>query len=299
MQREIAALIEQTTNNAVAVVGRQDRQAHIDLALPVFQAQAPVLRLERVGFQPGMGFEVARNALQRLHRQRGNAPHHAVNAKADGATANKGVDVNVRRIAVNGGAQNCVDQLHCIAVGPDALRQQVDDARLDASAAQRLGKQSSLTSIYVLRRHHHQLHLPFGGKTQLLVLVLRQARIGHSNAGQVALLPQWCQAHLAAHALGQATCVSGLKALHVARLQPVSLPDKGGQLLSTDVEQAANLRPGIAQVRGNVYVWGHKHLRVTTLGGIKQPMHRCVHGLVPRSYFLPTGWTLSFSVWLS
>ena len=85
-----------------------------------FEAQAAILRFEGIGLQPGMGLEVARNTLQRRHGQRGNAAHNAVNPKTDGSTADKWVDVHVRRIAVNGAAKNRTRQLDRVAVAGQA-----------------------------------------------------------------------------------------------------------------------------------------------------------------------------------
>lgn len=92
----IAALVQQAANDTVAVIGGQDGQAHIHFALAIFEAQAAILRLERVGLQAGVGLEVTRNALQRLNRQRSNAPDkRRLPWETNRTTAHKGVDVNV------------------------------------------------------------------------------------------------------------------------------------------------------------------------------------------------------------
>ena len=148
LQREVAALIQQATDDAVTIVGWQDRQPHIDLALAIFEPQAPILRLERVGLQPGMGLEVTRNTLQRLYGQRGNATHDAVHTKADGTAADKGVDVNVGGVAVNGRAKNGTCQFDGVVVASQATRgQQVDHLCLDSTFPRRLCEQPGLAGV--------------------------------------------------------------------------------------------------------------------------------------------------------
>lgn len=105
------AFIEQAHHHALAVLGRNGRDAHVDGLATDAQGDTAILR------EAFLGDVEFRHHLDTRHQQRGeltrrlqHRAQHAVNAKAYAQGALEGFDMNIRRAVLHRLAENGVDQ---------------------------------------------------------------------------------------------------------------------------------------------------------------------------------------------